>query len=81
MPNKRKIKISLYFVLGFFLFVFYLLGSFLSGEFSDGQTNNLVNTQTDTERRPASQPPPYYITVSANGEQGVSQSRGWGDWG
>ena len=51
---------------------------FLYGDFSDGQTNNLVNTQTDTNRRPVLQPPPHYITVSANGEQDVSQSRGWG---
>lgn len=34
----------------FFVFVFYLFESFsLSGDFSDGQTNNLVNTQTNTD--------------------------------
>lgn len=66
------------FCFGVFFFLFYLSRSFLSGDFSDGQTNNLVNTQTDTDRRPASQPPPHYITVGANGEQGVSQRRVWG---
>lgn len=60
------------------LFLFYLSGSFLCGDFSDEQTNNLVNTQTDTDRRPASQPPPHYITLGANREQGVSQRRVWG---
>lgn len=69
-----KIRRQTLFCFIFFpLFYFISLG-FLSGGFSDGQTNNLVNTQTDTDRRPALQPPPHYITVFANGEQGVSQS-------
>lgn len=72
----------LYFVCFFFsppqLFLFHLSGSFLRGDFSDGQTNNLVNTQTDTDRRPASKPPPHYMALGANREQGVSQRRVWG---
>lgn len=64
-----------------FFFLFYLSGPFLYGNFSDEETNNLVNTQTDTDRRPALQPPPQYITLGANGEQGVSQRESMGDWG